>query len=149
MGGIYATGSPQKRTSVFLLPCASVWKHNLVYTRQCTSGSEQASTGGVRAWSQQFVWEAVSAGGVAGGFLLQRYFTERTQWGAEVGRSFKSTCCTLMWAYLQCSCAGKMQSGRFGEHRASLKRAEHGDWLCIGMGEVSIMFSKLCQHLLR
>lgn len=78
MGGIYATGCPQKRMSVFLLPCVSVWKHNLVYTRQCTSGSERASTGGVQAWSQLFVWEAALAGGVAEGFLLQRYFTART-----------------------------------------------------------------------
>lgn len=78
MGGIYATGSPQKRMSGFLLPCVSVWKHNLVYSRLCTSGSERASTGAVQAWSQLFVWEAVPAGGVAGGFLLQSYFTVRT-----------------------------------------------------------------------
>lgn len=45
MGGIYAAGSLQKRTCVFLVPCLSVWKHKLVFTRQCTSGCKRASTG--------------------------------------------------------------------------------------------------------
>lgn len=100
-----------------------------------------------------WVCKAASAEEAAGGFLLQRYFAGRTQWDAEVGRSFKSTCCMRLWAWLRCTCAGEVQSGRFrevscfSEHRASLRRAEHGHRFYMGMGRVSTVLSKHCQHL--
>lgn len=75
MGGIYAAGSLQKRTCVFLVPCLSVWKHKLVFTRQCTSGCKRASTGVyASAFTAVCVCEAASAGEVVVGVCPAKLF---------------------------------------------------------------------------
>lgn len=80
MGGIYAAVSLQKRMSVFLVPCLSVWKHNLVFTRQCTSGCKRARTGDyASAFTAVRICEAASAGEVAvGGCLAELFHWEDT-----------------------------------------------------------------------